>query len=53
MTYLLQRIQDHVVGILRAARVLLAGMDVITARIDDVQIAGGDERQRRPVDVLA
>ena len=32
---------------------LLAGVDVITVRVDDVQMARGDERRRRPVDSLA
>ena len=53
MAYLLQRIQDCLVGILRAARVLLAGVHVITMRVDDGPITKTDERQRRPVAVLA
>ena len=53
VAYLLQRIQDRHVGILGTACVLLAGVDVITVRVDDVPIAKADERRRRPVDVLA
>ena len=54
MTYLLQRIQDRLVGILRAARVLLAGVDVITVWVDAVPIATrADERRWRNVAVLA
>jgi hypothetical protein len=52
MTYLLQRIQDRLVGILRSASVLLAG-EVITVRVDDVPRARADERRRRPLAVLA
>jgi hypothetical protein len=53
MAYLLQRIQDRLVGILRSARVLLAGVELITVRVDDVPISRADERQRRLVAVLA
>ena len=40
---LLQGIQDRLVGILRAASVLPAGVDVITVRVDDVQMARADK----------
>jgi hypothetical protein len=50
---LLQRIQDRLVGILRAASVLLAGVDVITVRVDDVPIARADERRWLTVALLA
>ena len=50
---LLQGIQDRLVGILYAAGVLPAGVDVITVRVDDVPMAREDERRRRPVDSLA
>lgn len=53
ITYLLKRIQDRLVGIFRAARVLLAGVDVVTVRVDDVPIARVDELRRRPVAALA
>jgi hypothetical protein len=53
MTDRLQRIQDCLVGILRAASVLVAGVDAITVPVDDVPIARADERQRRPVAVVA
>ena len=43
---LLQGVQDRLVGILRAAGVLLTGVDVITVRVDDVQTAGADEGRR-------
>ena len=46
-------IQDRLVGILRGASVLLARVDVITGRVDDVPIARADQRRRRPVAVLA
>ena len=50
---LLQGIQDRLVGILRAAGVLPAGVDVITMRVDDVLMTRADEGRRRPVVVLA
>jgi hypothetical protein len=50
---LLQGIQDRLVGILRAAGVLPAGVDVITVRIDDVLMVRADEGGRRLVDALA
>ena len=53
LTDLLQRIQDRLVGVLRAASVLLAGVDVITVRVDDVPIARAGERRRRPAVLLA
>ena len=53
MADLLQRIQDPLVGVLRAASVLLAGVDVITVRVDDVPIARAGERRRRPAVLLA
>ena len=49
----LQGIQNRLVGILRAASVLPAGVDVITVRVDDVQTAGADEGRRRLVAALA
>ena len=45
MTDLLQRIQDRLVGTLRAASVLLAGEDVIAVRVDDVPIARHSGKQ--------
>ena len=50
---LLQGIQDRLVGILRAAGVLPAGVDVITVRVDDVPMARADEGRRRLVAALA
>ena len=41
------------VGILRAAGVLPAGVDVITVRVDDMLMARADEGRRRLVDSLA
>ena len=41
---LLQGIQDRLVGILRAACVLPAGVDVITVRIDDMLMNGKGRR---------
>ena len=45
---LLQCIQDRLVGILRAAGVLPAGVDVITVRVDDVPIARAGKWRPRP-----
>ena len=45
MTDLLQRIQD-LMGILRAAGVLLTDVDVITVCVGDVLIARADGRRR-------
>ena len=50
---LLQSIQDRLVGILRAAGVLPAGVDVITVRVDDVLMARADLGRRRLVAALA
>ena len=51
MAHLLQRIQDRLVGILRAVSVLLAGtVDVIIVRVDDVPWA--NEGRRRLADGL-
>ena len=50
---LLQGIQDRLVGILRAAGVLPAGVDEITVRVDDVVMARADEGRRRLVAALA
>jgi hypothetical protein len=50
---LLQCIQDRLVGVLRAASVLLADVDVITVRVDDVPIARADERRWLTVALLA
>ena len=49
----LQGIQNRLVGILRAAGLLPAGVDVITVRVDDVVMARGDEGRRRLVAALA
>ena len=49
----LQGIQNRLVGILRAAGVLPAGVDVITVRVDDVLMARADEGRRRLVAALA
>ena len=49
----LQGIQNRLVGILRAAGVLPAGVDVITERVDDVPMARADEGRRRLVAALA
>jgi hypothetical protein len=43
---LLQGIHDRLVGILRAAGVLPAGVDVITVRVDDMLMARADEGRR-------
>ena len=40
-------------GILRAAGVLPAGVDVITVQVDDVPMAGADEGRMRLVAALA
>ena len=40
-------------GGLHAPSVLLAGVDVITVRVDGVPMARADEGRRRPVDSLA
>ena len=53
MADLLQRIQDPLVGVLRAASVLLAGVDVITVRVDDVPIARAGKWRPRPAVLLA
>ena len=53
MADLLQRIQDRLVGVLRAASVLLAGVDVITVRVDDVPIARAGKWRPRPAVLLA
>ena len=50
---LLQGIQDRLVGILRAAGVLPAGVDVITVRFDDMLMARAGEGRWRLVDSLA
>ena len=50
---LLQGVQDRLVGILRAAGVQLAGVDVITVRVDDVLMARADEGWLRLVAALA
>ena len=50
---LLQGIQDRLMGILRAAGVLQAGVDVITVRVDDMPMERADEGRRRLVDSLA
>ena len=42
-TDLVQRIQDRLVVVFRAASVLLAGVDVITVRVNDVLIARADD----------
>ena len=49
VTDLLQRTQDHLVGILRAATVLLAGV----VRVDNVPMARADEGRPHLVDSLA
>ena len=49
----LQGIQNRLVGILRAAGVLPAGVDVIAVQVDDVQMAGADEGRMRLVAALA
>ena len=53
MADLLEGIQDRLVGILRAAGVLPAGVDVIAVRVDDMLLARADEGRRRLVDSLA
>jgi hypothetical protein len=53
MADLLEGIQDRLVGILRAAGVLPAGVDVIAVRVDDMLLARADEGWRRLVDSLA
>ena len=53
MANLLQGIQNRLVGILRAASVLPTGVDVITMRVDDVQLAGADEGRMRLIAALA
>ena len=45
----LQRSQDRLVGVLRAASVLLAGVEVITELVNDVPIARIDKRCRLTV----
>ena len=50
---LLQCIQHRLMGILRAACVLPADVDVITVRVDDMLMARADEGRRRQVDSLA
>ena len=53
MADLLHGIQNRLVGVLRAAGVLPAGLDVITVRVDDVVMARAHEGWRRLVDSLA
>ena len=57
MADLLQRIQDRLVGglrgYIRAAIVLLAGVDVITVRVNDVPLARADERRLPTAALLA
>ena len=47
MADLLQGIQDRLVGVLRAAGVLPAGVDVITVRVDDMPMVTADEGRQR------
>ena len=49
----LQGIQNRLVGILRAAGVLPAGVDVVAVQVDDVPMAGADEGRMRLVAALA
>jgi len=53
MADLLQRSQDRLVGVLHAASVLLAGVDVIAELVDDAPIARADKRRRLTVAWLA
>ena len=53
MADLFQRIQDRLVVVFRAERLLLACVDVISMRVDDVPIARAEERRRLIVALLA
>ena len=44
---LLQRSQNGLVCVLQAARMLLAGVDVMTVHVNDVQIAKGRQAEAR------